>query len=98
MEAYDRQQADAVMIYGVGGNPPSDKSKRIPFEERVKSWRDRGYITHFMTGIAWGGNIRIILRVNGMANGISMKGRLHKQAIHCGTAALYPIWYLRKTF
>ncbi|MBB4035492.1 hypothetical protein GGR21_001385 [Dysgonomonas hofstadii] len=46
-------RADAVMIYGVGGNP-SDKSKRIPFEERVKSWRDRGYITHFMTGIAWG--------------------------------------------
>lgn len=46
-------RADAVMIYGVGGNP-SDKSKRVPFEERVKSWRDRGYITHFMTGIAWG--------------------------------------------
>lgn len=46
-------RADAVMIYGTGGNP-SDKSKRIPFEERVKSWRDRGYAAHFMTGIAWG--------------------------------------------
>lgn len=46
-------RSDAVMVYGVGGNP-SDKSKRIPFEERVKSWRDRGYVTHFMTGIAWG--------------------------------------------
>ncbi|WP_029906838.1 hypothetical protein [Prevotella sp. 10(H)] len=46
-------RADAVMVYGVGGNP-SDKSKRIPFEERVKSWRDKGYIAHFMTGIAWG--------------------------------------------
>lgn len=46
-------RADAVMVYGVGGNP-SDKSKRMPFEERVQSWRDRGYITHFMTGIAWG--------------------------------------------
>lgn len=46
-------RADAAMIYGVGGNP-SDKSKRIAFEERVKSWRDRGYIAHFMTGIAWG--------------------------------------------
>lgn len=46
-------RADAVMVYGVGGNP-SDKSKRIPFEERVQSWRDRGYIAHFMTGIAWG--------------------------------------------
>ncbi len=48
-------RADAVMVYGVGGNP-SDKSrnKGITFEERVKSWRDRGYTTHFMTGIAWG--------------------------------------------
>lgn len=46
-------RADAVMIYGTGGNP-SDKSQKIPFEERVKSWRDKGYITHFMTGIAWG--------------------------------------------
>jgi hypothetical protein len=46
-------RADAVMVYGVGGNP-SDRSRRIPFEERVKSWRDRGYTTHFMTGIAWG--------------------------------------------
>ncbi|MEA4918998.1 hypothetical protein [Proteiniphilum sp.] len=46
-------RSDAVMVYGVGGNP-SDKSRRIPFEERVQSWRDRGYITHFMTGIAWG--------------------------------------------
>ncbi|MDR0414092.1 MAG: hypothetical protein LBH84_01575 [Prevotellaceae bacterium] len=46
-------RADAVMVYGVGGNP-SDRSKRIPFEDRVKSWRDRGYTVHFMTGIAWG--------------------------------------------
>ncbi|MDL2247167.1 hypothetical protein LJC05_00345 [Bacteroides sp. OttesenSCG-928-J23] len=46
-------RADAVMIYGVGGNP-SDRSRKLPFEERVKSWRDRGYIAHFMTGIAWG--------------------------------------------
>lgn len=46
-------RADAVMVYGVGGNP-SDRSKRISFEERVASWRDRGYVTHFMTGIAWG--------------------------------------------
>jgi len=46
-------RADAVMVYGVGGNP-SDRSRRIPFEERVRSWRDRGYVAHFMTGIAWG--------------------------------------------
>ena len=46
-------RTDAVMVYGVGGNP-SDRSRRIPFEDRVKSWRDRGYVAHFMTGIAWG--------------------------------------------
>lgn len=46
-------RGDVAIIYGVGGNP-SDKTKSIPFEERVKSWQDRGYTTHFMTGIAWG--------------------------------------------
>ena len=46
-------RADAAMVYGVGGNP-SDNSDRIPFEERVRSWRERGYEVHFMTGIAWG--------------------------------------------
>lgn len=46
-------RADAVMVYGVGGNP-SDKSKKVSFEERVKSWKEKGYAVHFMTGIAWG--------------------------------------------
>lgn len=46
-------RADAVMVYGVGGNP-SDRGGDRNFENRVKSWRDRGYTVHFMTGIAWG--------------------------------------------
>lgn len=46
-------RADGVMVYGVGGNP-SDRIKSVPFEDRVKSWRDRGYTAQFMTGIAWG--------------------------------------------
>lgn len=46
-------RADAVMVYGVGGNP-SDPDGNRNFEARVKSWRDRGYTVHFMTGIAWG--------------------------------------------
>ncbi len=37
-------QADAVMVYGVHN-----------LEERLASWRERGYRTDFMTGIAWGG-------------------------------------------
>ena len=44
-------RADVAVVYSVsqhhGKNP-------MTFEERVQSWRDKGYITHFMTGIAWG--------------------------------------------
>lgn len=46
-------RADAVMIYGVGGNP-SDRTRSVSFEDRIQSWRARGYTVHFMTGIAWG--------------------------------------------
>ena len=42
-------RADAVMVYGANDRP------RMTFRQRVQSWRDRGYTTHFMTGIAWGG-------------------------------------------
>lgn len=44
-------RADVAIIYGV--NPSATDSTRI-FENRVRSWHDRGYTTHFMTGIAWG--------------------------------------------
>ena len=47
-------RADAVMVYGIGGNP-SDKADPGSLESRIASWRERGYETHFMTGIAWGG-------------------------------------------
>ena len=46
-------RADAVMVYGVGGNPSDPTGNSV--EERLASWRERGYVTHFMTGIAWGG-------------------------------------------
>lgn len=38
-------RADAVMVYGTGKT----------LEDRVASWRERGYKVDFMTGIAWGG-------------------------------------------
>ena len=44
-EDYD-VRSDVAIVYGIndaGGN----------FEQRVKSWRDKGYTVHFMTGIAW---------------------------------------------
>ncbi len=47
-------RADAVMVYGVGGNP-SDKGRgKKTLEERIASWNERGYKVDFMTGIAWG--------------------------------------------
>ena len=46
-------RADVAIVYGVNGNP-SDKSQLNSFETRLQSWRDHGYQTHFMTGIAWG--------------------------------------------
>ena len=42
-------RSDVVMVYGVGSSPT------LSFHDRVKSWRERGYTTHFMTGISWGG-------------------------------------------
>jgi hypothetical protein len=40
-------RADIAMVYGIN----DDGGK---FEERVKSYRDKGYEVQFMTGIAWG--------------------------------------------
>lgn len=40
-------RSDIAIVYGIndaGGN----------FEQRVQSWREKGYTVHFMTGIAWG--------------------------------------------
>ena len=37
-------RSDVAIVYGVNAS----------FPERVKSWRDRGYGIHLMTGIAWG--------------------------------------------
>jgi hypothetical protein len=41
-------RSDIAIVYGAGDRPG------MTFEQRVKSWRDRGYQTDFMTGIAWG--------------------------------------------
>ena len=41
-------RSDIAIVYGAGDRP------NMSFEDRVKTWRDRGYQTHFMTGIAWG--------------------------------------------
>jgi len=42
-------RSDVAIVYG------TNDRKGETFEQRVQSWRDRGYQTAFMTGIAWGG-------------------------------------------
>ena len=37
-------RADVAMVYGIDNSLP----------DRVKSWRDRGYRVHLMTGVSWG--------------------------------------------
>ncbi len=44
-------RADVAIVYSVKDH---HRKGNMSFEERVQTWRDRGYTTHFMTGIAWG--------------------------------------------
>lgn len=41
-------RSDIAIVYG------ANDRQNMTFEERVKSWSDRNYQTHFMTGISWG--------------------------------------------
>ncbi|MDF2715268.1 MAG: hypothetical protein K0R28_2193, partial [Paenibacillus sp.] len=41
--SYDLQ-TDFVMVYGIDDTMP----------ERIRQWKERGYIVHLMTGVAWG--------------------------------------------
>ena len=41
-------RSDVAIVYGTGDR------KGMTFEQRLQSWRDRGYQPAFMTGIAWG--------------------------------------------
>lgn len=41
-------RADGVMVYGTADRPGAT------FEQRIRSWKDRGYKVQFMTGVAWG--------------------------------------------
>ena len=41
-------RADAVMVYGTVDRPG------LTFEQRMRSWAEKGYDVQFMTGVAWG--------------------------------------------
>lgn len=47
-------RSDVVMVYGANDHRNSRTGETETFEQRLQSWRDHGYTTHFMTGIAWG--------------------------------------------
>ena len=42
-------RADIAIVYGM------DETPEMSFEQRMQSWKDRGYRIHYMSGIAWGG-------------------------------------------
>jgi hypothetical protein len=44
-------RADVAIVYSVKDH---HRKADLTFEQRVQTWRDKGYTTHFMTGIAWG--------------------------------------------
>ncbi|MBT1697573.1 hypothetical protein KK083_11845 [Fulvivirgaceae bacterium PWU4] len=44
-------RADVAIVYSVKDH---HRKGDLTFEQRVQTWRDKGYTTHFMTGIAWG--------------------------------------------
>ncbi len=49
-------RADAVMVYGTGKSLAEDgPDGSSAVENRIRSWKERGYRVDFMTGIAWGG-------------------------------------------
>ncbi|MDO5571464.1 MAG: hypothetical protein Q4F97_08390 [Bacteroidales bacterium] len=41
-------RADIAIVYG------THQRGDMSFEQRLETWREKGYNTHFMTGIAWG--------------------------------------------
>lgn len=41
-------RSDVAIVYGAADRPG------MSFKDRIQSWRDHGYQTDFMTGIAWG--------------------------------------------
>lgn len=42
-------RADIAIVYGM------DETPEMSFEQRMQTWKDRGYRIHYMSGIAWGG-------------------------------------------
>jgi hypothetical protein len=78
--SYDLQ-TDFVMVYGIHGD----------FQERIRTWKEKGYVVHLMTGVSWGGYQDYL---NGKIDGRphwdeAQKNRRYENIIH-GTSADIP--------
>ncbi|RAP73789.1 hypothetical protein [Paenibacillus montanisoli] len=78
--SYDLQ-TDFVMVYGIGKN----------MQERIRGWKEKGYVVHLMTGVSWGGYQHYL---NGEVDGRqhwdeAQKNRRGEPIIH-GTSADIP--------
>ncbi|MCK9861725.1 hypothetical protein [Paenibacillus sp. ATY16] len=78
--SYDLQ-TDFVMVYGIHGD----------FQERIRTWKEKGYVVHLMTGVSWGGYQDYL---NGKVDGRqhwdeAQKNRKYENIIH-GTSVDIP--------
>ncbi|GMK48951.1 hypothetical protein PghCCS26_60810 [Paenibacillus glycanilyticus] len=78
--SYDLQ-TDFVMVYGIQGD----------FQERIRTWKEKGYVVHLMTGVSWGGYQDYL---NGKVDGRThwdeaQKNRKYENIIH-GTSEDIP--------
>ncbi|SFE20687.1 hypothetical protein SAMN05216378_2715 [Paenibacillus catalpae] len=78
--SYDLQ-TDFVMVYGIHGD----------FQERIRTWKEKGYVVHLMTGVSWGGYQDYL---NGKIDGRphwdeAQKNRRYENIIH-GTSVDIP--------
>jgi hypothetical protein len=74
-------QTDFVMVYGIDSSMPA----------RIRSWKERGYVVHLMTGVSWGAYQDYL---NGKADGRphwdeAQKDRNYENIIH-GTSKDIP--------
>ncbi|WP_418041615.1 hypothetical protein [Paenibacillus xylanilyticus] len=74
-------QTDFVMVYGIDESMP----------ERIKQWKDKGYIVHLMTGVAWGEyNDYLDGEVDGISHWDEAQMDRHQQMILHGNKPVIP--------
>ncbi|MGF9696170.1 hypothetical protein [Paenibacillus sp. MABNR03] len=74
-------QTDFVMVYGI------DES----MTERIKQWKEKGYIVHLMTGVAWGNyNSYLDGEVDGIPHWDEAQMDRHQQMILHGDQPVIP--------